>query len=396
MHLMRIAVIGPKGLPPQQGGIEHHCAEIYPRLASKGHAVDFYARASYNHAYPGRAYRYKGVRVINIPCLDKKGIDALTTSVVATLCCLAKNYDVVHFHAVGPAIFAWLPKFATQTKVIVTCHGLDWQRNKWGSFASSFIRVGEKVAVRFADEVIVVAENLQSYFYDTYGRQTTYICNGPANYAESDPTFSFGRALGLEQDRYLVFLGRLVPEKNVHRLIEAYQALQPEGWKLAIVGGSSDTTGYVRELRDMVAGSDSILFTGFLRGEQLAEIMRGAGVFVLPSAVEGQPLALLEAMAEKIPCIASDIPIHRQVLGGDRGLLFHVDEPASLVAQLRHAIDNPALMEQRALRASRYVKTHHNWDDIVEQHLALYGFKPASVPARPSVGRIEMAEMVDS
>ena len=372
---MRIAVIGAKGIPPQQGGIEHHCAEIYPRLAAKGHAVDLYARASYNKSYPNRTYRYKGVRVINVPCLNKKGLDAFITSLLSTLYCLPRHYDVVHFHAVGPAIFAWLPKLKPRTKVVVTCHGLDWQRNKWSSFASNLIRTGEKVAVNNADELIVVADNLQPYFRTAYNRKTTYIGNGPASYAKSDPTFSFISALGLEPNRYLVFLGRLVPEKNVHSLIQAYLSLKQRGWKLVIVGESSDTQGYVQTLKELAASSKDILFTGFLKGERLAEVMRGAGLFVLPSKVEGQPLALLEAMAEEVPILASNIPIHNKILGEDRGVWFNTDDKASFVKQLQRAIETPEVLRRNALKASNYVKAHHNWNDIVDRHLEIYQVK---------------------
>ena len=132
---MRIAVIGSKGLPPQQGGIEHHCAEIYPRMVLKGHSVDLYARASYNQKSRSEAYYHRGVKVIPVPCFNQKGVDALTTSMLSSLNCLGRNYDVIHFHALGPSIFAWLPKLLTNAKVVATCHGLDWQRNKWGGFA---------------------------------------------------------------------------------------------------------------------------------------------------------------------------------------------------------------------------------------------------------------------
>lgn len=369
---MRIAVIGSKGLPPQQGGIEHHCAEIYPRLVAQGHSVDLYARSSYSETYWNKSYDYKGVRVINVPCLKKKGIDAFLTSLISTLMCLPQRYDVIHFHALGPAIFAWLPKLKPGVKVVVTCHGLDWQRSKWNGFARRLIHAGERVAVRCADEFVVVAENLQPYFSNTYRRNTTYIGNGPAGYAESDPDFAFGRSLGLEKNRYFVFLGRLVPEKCVDLLLRAYKSLADRGWKLAIVGGCSDTTTYVQQLNALAEDRKDIVFTGFLEGQHLAEVVSNAGVFVLPSAVEGLPLALLEAMAAKLPIIASDIPVHQQILNDRRGLLFSEGRQASLEEKLQWAIEHPEKMQEMGQRASEYVAVHYNWDKISEQLLALY------------------------
>ncbi|MEL6468697.1 MAG: glycosyltransferase family 4 protein [Cyanobacteria bacterium J06623_4] len=371
---MRIAVIGSKGLPPHQGGIEHHCAEVYPRMVEAGHSVDLYARSSYNHG--GRVCTYKGVNVITVPSIKIRGIDALACSGIATLMALRKNYDIVHFHALGPSLFTPLPKFLSSAKVLTTCHGLDWQRAKWGAFSSRVIKTGEQNAVRYADQLVVVSEALQTYFLKQYGLLATYIENAPVAYTATDAQFRYGQELGVTPGKYLLFLGRLVPEKRVDLLLQAFQNLQNshqlQDWKLVLVGDKSDTGPFTSQLLQLADNNPNIIFTGELQGMLLAEIVRGAGLFVLPSDIEGLPLALLEAMQEHIPVVVSDIPVHRQMIGHDRGLIFRAGDLADLQARLVQAISQPGKMRQMAYNAAKYVERHHNWDNITRKYVSLY------------------------
>ncbi|MEL6158195.1 MAG: glycosyltransferase family 4 protein [Cyanobacteria bacterium J06554_11] len=379
---MRIAVIGSKGLPPHQGGIEHHCAEVYPRMVEAGHRVDLYARSSYNHN--GRVRSYKGVNVITVPSIQVKGIDALACSGIATFMALRKDYDIVHFHALGPSLFTLLPKFLSRAKVLTTCHGLDWQRAKWGALSSRVIKTGEQNAVRYADQVVVVSEALQAYFLKQYGLLTKYIENAPVAYTATDAQFCYGQELGISQGKYLLFLGRLVPEKRIDLLLQAFQALQPgnqlQDWKLVLVGDKSDTGPFTSQLLQLADNNPNIIFTGELQGSLLAEIVRNAGLFVLPSDIEGLPLALLEAMQEKIPVVVSDIPVHRQMIGHDRGLIFRAGDLANLQTQLVQAISQPGKMKQMARNAAKYVERHHNWDNITNKYLSLYASLSESQP----------------
>jgi glycosyltransferase involved in cell wall biosynthesis len=370
---MKIAVIGAKGLPAKQGGIEHHCEEIYSRIVvEQGHSVDLFARSSYTDSIALHHYDVKGVRVVSLPCLNLKGMDALLSSALGAIASSGTRYDIIHFHAIGPALFSWLPRITTKAKIVVTCHGLDWQRAKWSKASSYLIRLGERAAVRFADEIIVVSEDLRSYFKQTYGRETLYIPNAPSSLGESEPKFSTGTSLGLNQGRYIVFLGRLVPEKCPDLLIKAFQKLQPQGWKLALVGGNSDTAQFTSQLTDMAANNKDIVFTGELRGARLAEIIRGAGLFVLPSELEGLPLALLEAMQEGIPVLASDIPVHKQLITKERGMLFRVGDVDSCVRSLDWAIHHPKELAVMAGNAQEYVQAYYNWDEITTKTLNLY------------------------
>lgn len=369
---MKIAVIGAKGLPAKQGGIEHYCQELYPRMVEQGHSVDLFARSSYTDSPWLENYDVRGVRVISLPSLKFKGLDALSNSALGAIASSARHYDIVHFHAMGPSLMTWLPRIASCAKVVVTCQGLDGRRAKWGKLSGYMLRLGEKAAARFADGLIVVSDELRSHFLKNYGRETIYIPNAPASFGESDANFSYGTSLGLVQKRYILFLGRLVPEKRPDLLIEAFQALKPSGWKLVVVGGVSDTGRFVSKIVNMAAKSTDIVLTGELHGAYLAEIVRGAGLFVLPSELEGLPLAMLEAMQEGIPVLASDIPPHQQLIAEGRGMLFKSGDIASCVCYLDWAINHPSELSAMARNAQIHVHANYNWQHVTTETLKLY------------------------
>jgi glycosyltransferase involved in cell wall biosynthesis len=378
---MRIAVIGSKGLPAKQGGIEHHCQELYTRLVQNGHSVDLFARQSYVNAR--EPYDCFGVRVIPLPSLKIRGLDALFSAALGAVLSCFSRYDVVHFHAIGPALFCWVPKVFSSAKVVVTCHGLDWLRAKWGTLSTLLLKLGEAAAVRYGDRLIVVSQDLCTYFLKRHSRRSHYLPNAPARYAVSDPNFAFGRQLQLSPGRYVMFLGRLVPEKRPDLLIQAFQALpntvlsggKPD-WQLLLVGGSSDTSDFTTTLKTLAADNPNIIFAGELAGSQLAEIVRGAGLFVLPSDLEGLPLALLEAMNEGVPVMASNIPIHQELLSGtthQRGLLFEAGSLQSCMHQLTYALTHPDQLVQMAERAQCHIQENFNWDAIAQDTLEIYG-----------------------
>lgn len=369
---MKIAVIGAKGLPAKQGGIEHHCEELYSRMVKQGHSVDLFARSSYTESISLQTSNIDGVRTISLPCLNVKGMDALLSSALGAIASLGTRYDIVHFHALGPSLFTWLPKIASTAKVVVTCHGLDWQRCKWSKASSQLIYMGEKAAVRWADKMIVVSEDLRAYFQKTYHKETVYIPNAPSSFGKIDPNFVYGTSLGLTPGRYIVFTGRLVPEKCPDLLIEAFQRLQPEGWKLILVGGSSDTREYASKLIDLADNNPNIVFTGELPSYLVGEIVQKAGLFVLPSQIEGLPLALLEAMGGGVPALASNIPVHLQLIGNNRGLLFPVDDLDGCTTALNWALHHPQELAVMAKNAQEYIEADYNWDKITTETLGLY------------------------
>lgn len=369
---MKIAAIGAKGLPAYQGGVEHHCQEIYSRMVAQGHSVDLFARCSYLNCYPLQIKYSNGVKVIPLPSMKLKGVDAVVSSALGAIAACKTNYDIIHFHALGPSLFSGVSKAISTAKIVVTCHGLDWKRAKWGKIPSFLLQQGEINAVQSADRLIVVSEDLRTYFKQTYNLDTAYIPNAAASYAQSDPTFTYSKLLGLKTGRYILFLGRFVPEKRPDLIIRAFQALNLPDWQLVMVGGCSDSHYFTSEVMKLAANHPNIIFTGEQRGSYLAEIVRGAGLFILPSDLEGFPLVMLEAMGEGIPVVASDIPIHKKLTNEGRGIIFNAGNLSSCISSLQWAISHPQEMVIAAQKAQAHVQATYNWDSITQETLQVY------------------------
>lgn len=369
---LRIAMLGHKRIPSREGGIEIVVEELATRMAKKAHSVTCYNRKGHNVAgseFDGTKLKtYKGVTLQEVFTIDKRGLAAMTASVSASLRAALGNYDVVHIHAEGPAFMCWLPKLFGK-KVIVTVHGLDHQRAKWGKFASWYIRSGEKNAVRFADEIIVLSKGVQDYFQNTYGRTTRFIPNG-VNKAKPRKARQITEKWGLTKDSYILYLGRIVPEKGERYLIEAFKQTKTDK-KLVIAGGSSDTQAFMDELKSLAKDDDRIIFTGFVQGEILEELYSNPYIYTLPSDLEGMPLSLLEAMSYGNCCLTSDIPECAEVVE-DKALLFRKSDVSDLKAKLQNACDHPEMVESYKAQAEEFICRKYNWDDVVEKTLKLY------------------------
>ena len=365
---LRIAMLGHKRVPSREGGIEIVVEELAVRMAGKGHEVTVYNRRGRHVS--GADYqkldRYKGVRVKSVPTLDKRGLAALTSSFFATLEAAFGKYDVVHIHAEGPAAMSWLPRLFHK-RVVVTVHGLDWARAKWGGFASKYIRWGEKQAARWADEIIVLSRGVQEYFKTTYDRRTVYIPNG-VDRPVFRPADEIGRRWGLSKDSYVLFLGRIVPEKGLGYLIEAWKGIRTDK-KLVIAGGSSDTQAFMDELK--AAAGENVIFTGFQQGRVLEELYSNAYIYTLPSDLEGMPLSLLEAMSYGNCCVVSDIPECAEVVE-DKAVCFPRGSAEGLREALQRLLDAPSEVEAYRKTAADFICRKYNWDEVVDRTLELY------------------------
>ena len=316
-----------------------------------------------------RLKEYKGIKLKTVPTIEKKGLAAVSSSFFAALCCAFGKYDVVHIHAEGPAFFCWLPKLFHK-RVIVTVHGIDWQREKWKSgFGSKFIHKGEKNAVKYADEIIVLSKGVQDYFEKIYGRKTVFIPNGVSNHIEIKPQIIKNK-FGLDKDEYILFLGRLVPEKGIKYLIEAFKQVDTEK-KLVIAGGSSDTSEFENEMKELAKEDKRIIFTGFVQGQELEELYSNAYVYALPSDLEGMPLSLLEAMSYGNCCLVSDIPECAEVVE-DKALIFKKADVKDLQSKLQDACDHSEKVDAHKKQAADFICSKYNWDEIVQATLKLY------------------------
>ena len=370
---LSIAMFGQKRIPSREGGVEIVVEELCTRMVAKGHNVTCYNRGG--HHVSGSEYdskrlkEYKGIKLKTVPTIEKKGLAAVSSSFFAALCCAFGRYDVVHIHAEGPAFFAWLPKLFGK-KVIVTIHGLDWQREKWKSgFGSKFIHQGEKNAVKYADEIIVLSKGVQDYFEKIYGRKTVFISNGVSDHIERKPQIIKNK-FGLDKDEYILFLGRLVPEKGIKYLIEAFKQVDTEK-KLVIAGGSSDTSEFENEMKEIAKEDKRILFTGFVQGQELEELYSNAYVYALPSDLEGMPLSLLEAMSYGNCCLVSDIPECAEVVE-DKALIFKKADVKDLQSKLQDACDHSEKVDAHKKQAANFICKKYNWDEVVKETMKLY------------------------
>lgn len=369
---MRIAMLGHKRMPSREGGVEIVVEELSVRMAAQGHKVTCYNRSG--HHVSGKEFNtarqkeFGGVRLITVPAIDVKGIAAMTASLFASIRAAFGRYDVVHFHTEGPCATLWLPKLLGK-RCVVTVHGLDHQRSKWGRFARTYILLGEKVAARYADEIIVLSQGVKDYFLKTYGRETELIPNGLPR-MERRAAVAIADKYGVRDDDYILYLGRITPEKGVHYLIEAFQQVRTDK-KLIIAGGESDSAEYFRELKTLAAGDDRIIFTGFVQGQMLEELYSNALVYVLPSDLEGMPLSLLEAISYGNCCLVSDIPENSDV-AGSCGRTFKRGDVQDLADKLTVLTGHPEEIRRCRALAAEQQCSRCTWEDVVRRTLAVY------------------------
>lgn len=359
---MRVAMIGQKGVPATYGGIERHVEELAVRLEAQGIDVSVYCRPHYT---PPDA-RLGDVELLRLPSVNTKHLDAITHSVLCSAHAAISKADIVHFHALGPSALAFAPRLLGK-KVVTTVHGLDWAREKWGWVASQFLRGCEWTATRFPHQTVVVSQTLEKYFREERGAtNVTYVPNGtplPAP-ASSEPL----TGLDLEPEGYILFVGRLVPEKGLHVLVEAHRRATPE-WPLIIVGEGHFTEDYVDSCREQAA--PSVRFIGPRYGEGLFSLQQHAAVVVAPSSLEGLSIALLEAMSFGRPVLGSDIPENLEVLGGV-GKSFRMGDPEDLGRRLREMLEDPAGRQEMGRKGRERIATEYDWDRVVAATKSIY------------------------
>lgn len=378
-------MIGQKGLPATFGGIERHVEEIGSRLVARGHEVTVFCRS--NYAGDGQDV-FRGMRLRHLPTVATKHLDAIAHSAVATVVALREPYDVIHYHAEGPGILAFLPRVASSAKVVLTVHGLDHDRPKWNRNARALLRMAGWLSARVPDATITVSRDLTEFYARHHGRTTVHIPNGAPR---SRRTRGNAPEFGVEPAKYLLFVGRLVPEKQPQLLIRAFRSI-PGDLKLVIAGGESYTTSYVEHLKRVARDDERVVFTGYVFGEELAWLYENAVAFVLPSSLEGLPLTLLEAIGASTPVVVSDIAPHLEIVGSDGPghRVFPSDDVDALRSTLIAALAHPnqervgiAVLRERVLR-------EYSWDSAADATERLYRAlvesreRPRRRPFRPS------------
>lgn len=363
----KIVVLGTRGFPGLQGGIEKHCEELYPRLAKIGCEVFVITRASYI-SKENRLKEWRGVKFYHLPCFSKKSLETITHTFLGILKARTLSPDILHIHAIGPALLTPFAKLL-DLKVIMTHHGPDYKRAKWGKTAKSFLKLGERCGVRLSDRIIAISKGIQEEIKKKYKRNSVFIPNGVSNPLWMPPGEELNK-WGLQPKKYIFTACRFVPEKGLHDLIEAYRKINNPPFKLVIVGDADHETNYTQELKRTANATPGVILTGILTGVRLAEIFSNAGLFVLPSYYEGLPIALLEALSYGLPVLVSDIPQNKEIPIAEERFFKtgNIDELSQKIIELfKRGIDE---------KERRYIKSilqeNYNWDKIAKRTFEVY------------------------
>ncbi len=369
---MKIAFIGQKGIPAKFGGVETHAQELAVRLAGLGNEVVVYVRNNYTDK---NIKEYKGVKLIHLPSIATKNLDAISHTFFATVHALFCRYDVVHFHAIGPSSLAWIIKiFNPKTILVATFHCQDYLHQKWGIFARTYLRFGEKMANTIPDKTIVVSKLLGEYARKKYRNNPVFIPNG-ADIGNNKESLELS-AWNIRRKKYILSMGRLVKHKGVHYLIEAFKQLEdtnrlPNNFKLVIVGAGSFTDDYVRYLKTISQGRDNIIFTGNQTGGALSQLLSNAYLFVQPSESEGLSIALLEAMGQGVAPLVSNIAENMEAIGED-GFSFSNKNVDNLRDKLAYLLNKPDEVENMGKKSQQRIAKEFSWQSIAQKTNRLY------------------------
>jgi glycosyltransferase involved in cell wall biosynthesis len=367
---LRVAFIGGRGVASKYSGIETYYEEVGRRLVEMGHEVTVYCRTYFT---PDLG-RYNGMSLVRLPTIRSKHFETVLHTLLSTAHAVTQHFDLVHYHALGPALFSSIPRLL-KSKTAVTVQGLDWQRKKWGKIAAAVLRLGEGASVMLPTGTMVVSKTLQQRYRDAHGADTYYVPNGGIVRDRTLPRKILDWQL--TSGDYVLYLGRFSPEKGCHLLVQAFEQLHT-GVKLVMAGASSYCDEYSRELR--THASDHILMLDWVSGETLDELLTNAMIFVLPSDLEGLSLALLDAMGAGLCVLTSDVPENREVVDG-AGFTFQRGNPVDLADRLRFLIANPAVREAAGKAAKKRIREEYQWDkiavDIERAYFQMMGWKVA-------------------
>lgn len=364
---MRIAMLGLKGLPATYGGVERYAEEVATRLVARGHEVIVYCRAHYTP--PSAATTYKGITLVRQRTIHTKTTDTLSHTFIASLDLMQRGVDVAHYHSLGPSSLSWLPRLG-HIPTLVQIHSQEWRGATWGPVGKAFFRVADMTALRCPSATAVISHQFLDYYQQRSQRPIGFTSTGVALPPPADPREDLAvlNALGLQPGNYLLFVGRLVPEKAVHVLIEGYQRLAPE-MPLVIVGDAKKNAPYARNLRKQA--TSQVRFLGYRYGAELDALYRQAYLYVHPSALEGLALTLLEAMAHGSAVLASDIPENLEGMGAC-GMTFRSGDAGDLAAKLELLIAQPELVAAQRRVNADYIAAQYSWEGVTDRLEAIY------------------------
>jgi len=353
----KIAVVGTRGIPATYGGIEKHCEMLYPIMAKNGFDVTIYARDYYNE---NNITEFQGVNIKSVPMINISGFEAFAHSLIATIYATFSDADIIHFHAQGPALFSFIPRFLTPwKKICFTCHGIDKDRDKWGKIGKFVITLGEIASAKFPHYKIGVSESLSTYYKNKYNVKMHTVYNGVS--IEEPVELNITKKFNIEKNNYFMFTGRLVPEKAPDILIKAFKKVKTNK-KLLIVGDSAGTDDYVKSLKELASDDDRIIFTSYVYGNDLKELYSNAFIYISASKLEGLPLTVLESMSFALPVVLSDIAPHTEIInqGNTTGSSLETNDMDSC----KQTIDNILSSSEKIINQGYNVGTFFETNNV--------------------------------
>lgn len=359
---MKILVTGTRGIPYILGGVETHCEALYPRLANMGINITLSRRSVYITDV-NRIKVYRGIEIVDLYSPKQKSIEAIIHTFLAILYAKLKGFKFIHIHAIGPSLVIPFARLLG-LKVVMTHHGLDYDRQKWGIIAKTSLKLGEWCAAKFANEIIVISNTIKTNLKEKYNRCNVYLIPNGVQIQNKTTHINYIKELGLEPQNYMITVGRFVPEKGFHDLIDAYlQSNFP--YKLVLVGDADHESDYSRKIKEK-ARQNGIVLTGFIKGEKLHQIYSNAGLFVMPSYHEGLPIALLEALSYNLKTVVSNIPPNLEV-GLKNEHYFETGNTKDLAEKINQQIHSNIIPDYNFFLSKKY-----NWDVIAQQTLEVY------------------------
>lgn len=374
---LNIAMLGLKGIPVTIGGPENFVQNISIRLVQRGHRATVYCRPyamklwleqlpPEQRPQNDQTLSYEDVRLVTLPTMPTKNFDAIVHTTLSAVHGLFQPYDIINYQTVGPSMVSFISRMKDRPRVVTSVLGLDWARAKWSSIARQILKFGEYTSVKFADRTHVISQDLKRYYDNKYGIDSTYIPTG-VDIKEPVP-LDLCRKYGLEKEKYVLFLSRIVPEKGAHFLVEAFNRLKTE-MKLVIAGNALYEKAYLNGLKRMA--DRNVIFTGFVPDEEMAELFSNAYLYVLPSEIEGLPHSLLQGLSYGRCVVTSDIAANLEALGGC-GYSFKSRDAAALQSLLQKLMDNPELVKAESEKSIARVKRDYDWDIVVDKFEELY------------------------
>lgn len=365
---MKIAFIGQKGIPTKFGGIERYVEDVSQNLVKLGHEVFVYTRPYYSSS---QRKSYRGVKLISLPSIVTKHLDTITHVFISTIHALWQNYDVIHYQGVGPSLLSFIPRiFKPKTEIVVTFHSLDRNHAKWNWFARMILTIGEWTACNFPHRTITVSKGLQKYSLIRYKVPTTYIPNGVyTKKVKLDKRVL--TQFGIKKNKYFIVVSRFIKHKRIDDVIKVFNKMNYSNMKLVIIGDGSFTTDYAERLKKLIDNSN-IIFTGWLSGELLFNLISQATAFISASEDEGMPITVLEAMSLGVPVVLSDILGHQDAVENCYWYSFPVGDLRNLQKQMRYVIRYQKKVKFEAKQNQKLIKENYDWEEIAASLARLY------------------------